>query len=180
MPREQFTLAPSRPAARAAERLFRRERLRIQRRLPGAVIHHVGATSVRNLPTKGDLDIVVRVAPSELAAADRALSGLYNRNTKNTRTDEFSSFLNNDTSPPLGVQLVAIGSEHDDFDLLRDQLRVSPLCRRKLARLKHRFHGRSMSRYRSAKAILIAEISVKEPLATLLATRRSRSKQPKT
>lgn len=176
MPRERFILSATRNAVRAAERLFRRERIRIRRCLPGVIIQHVGATSVRNLATKGDLDIVVRVPPSEFVSADRRLSRLYDRNKENPRTPDFASFLDNNATPPLGVQLVAIGSEHDDFDLLRDQLRVSAACRRALARLKRRFAGRPMDRYRRAKAAAIDKISKKEPLATLLATRHSRTR----
>jgi GrpB-like predicted nucleotidyltransferase (UPF0157 family) len=179
MPRELFHLSPTRPAARAAETLFRRERTRIRRRIPGAIIEHIGATAIRSFPTKGDLDIVVRVDSQEFPAADRALSRLYLRNAGNKRTPVFASFKDDEAHPPLGVQLVAIGSEHDDFDLLRDQLRISVSCRRTLARLKHRFAGRSMTRYRQAKGAAIEQISKKEPLATLLAGRRSRTKPVK-
>jgi len=179
MPRELFHLSPARPAARAAERLFRRERTRIRRRIPGAIIEHIGATAIRNFPTKGDLDIVVRISIDEFPAADRELSRLYIRNTANKRTAAFASFKDDQAHPPLGVQLVAIGAEHDDFDLLRDQLRVSVSCRRTLARLKRRFEGRSMNHYRRAKSAAIEQISKKEPLATLLAGRRSRSKPVK-
>lgn len=179
MPREILHLSPIRPAACAAEKLFRRERARIRRRIPGAIIEHIGATAIRNFPTKGDLDIVVRVTAEEFNAAERALSRLYLRNTGNKRTDAFASFKDDDAVPPLGVQLTAIGSEHDDFDLLRDQLRVSVSCRRSLARLKHRFVGRAMALYRRAKSAAIGQIAQKEPLATLLAARRSRAKPVK-
>lgn len=179
MPRELFQLTRARESARTAERLFRRERTRIRRRIPGAIIEHIGATAIRNFPTKGDLDIVVRVDTASFITAERALDRLYNRNTGSERTATFASFKNDDTNPPLGVQLVTIGSEHDDFDLLRDQLRVSVSCRRSLARLKHRFCGRSMDRYRRAKSQAIERISRREPLATLLETRRSRTKPVK-
>ncbi|MBN8596702.1 MAG: GrpB family protein [Planctomycetes bacterium] len=179
MPHELFQLAEARNSARAADRLFRRERTRIRRRIPGAIIEHIGATAIHNFPTKGDLDIVVRVDAPSFTAAERALARLYNRNAGSERTTTFASFKNDDTTPPLGVQLVAIGSEHDDFDLLRDQLRVSVSCRRTLARLKHRFRGRSMDRYRRAKSQAIEQIAKREPLATLLETRRSRSKPVK-
>lgn len=173
MKREYFQIAKTRTSARAAEKLFRRERLRIRRRLPGAIIQHVGATAVRNLPSKGDLDIVVRVEKQDFARACRSLRALYDENRENIRTDDFASFKSDEVTPALGVQLVVIGSEHDDFDLLRDQLRVSARCRRSLARLKRRFHNRAMPRYREAKAAEISLIFMREPLATLLASRRS-------
>jgi len=179
MPRELFHLSTTRTSARAAEKLFRRERTRIRRRIPGAIIEHIGATAIRNFPTKGDLDIVVRVNSDDFPAADRALSRLYLRNNENEHTTVFASFKDDQAHPPLGVQLVVIGSEHDDFDLLRDQLRISISCRHTLARVKHRFAGRPMSRYRRAKGTAIEQIATKEPLATLLAGRRSRTKPVK-
>ncbi|MFO0861747.1 MAG: GrpB family protein [Phycisphaerales bacterium] len=179
MTRELLTLASTRSAARGAERLFRRERVRIRRRVPRAIIVHVGATAVRGLPTKGDLDIVVRVEPAEFAQAERALAAMYERNTGSDRTATFAAFKADDRTTPLGVQLVAIASDHDDFDLLTDQLRVSSNCKRKLGRLKRRFAGRPMERYRAAKARVIGEIFEREPLATLAASRRSSGKTRK-
>ncbi len=172
-------LVPAGSAARVAERCFRRERVRIRRRLPAAIIQHIGATAIRGMPTKGDLDIVVRVDPSGFADAEQALARLYFRNYGSTRSPAFASFKDDRSSPPLGVQLVAIGSEHDDFDLLRDQFRVSASSRRAIARLKKRFHNRSMRRYRDAKSALIATLAAKEPLASLLAARRSGANNPK-
>jgi len=179
MPRELFHLSTTRTSARAAEKLFRRERTRIRRRIPGAIIEHIGATAIRNFPTKGDLDIVDRVNSDDFPAADRALSRLYLRNNENEHTTVFASFKDDQAHPPLGVQLVVIGSEHDDFDLLRDQLRISISCRHTLARVKHRFAGRPTVRYRRAKGTAIEQIATKEPLATLLAGRRSRTKPVK-
>lgn len=179
LPRETFQLNPHRAAATAVEKLFRKERIRIRRRLPGAIIEHVGATSVRAMPTKGDLDIVVRVDPASFVEAERQLVRLYHRNFQSERSSEFASFKDDRAVPPLGVQLVAIGSAHDDFDLVRDQLRVSASCRSMLSRTKKRFTGKSMSRYRRAKAAALEHIAKKEPLATLLAARRSRMLSPK-
>ncbi|MBX3389443.1 MAG: GrpB family protein [Phycisphaeraceae bacterium] len=169
----------TRDAALAAEKRFRRERTRIRRRLPGAIIEHVGATSVRAMPTKSDLDIVVRVDSASFSEAERRLLRLYRRNLQSERNSEFASFEDNRSTPPLGVQLVAIGSAHDDFDLIRDQFRVSASCRRSFARIKRRFSGKNMARYRRAKAAALERIAKKEPLATLLAGRRSRTPHPK-
>ncbi|MBS0192391.1 MAG: GrpB family protein [Phycisphaerales bacterium] len=171
--RELFQLCSYRESARAAEKLFRRERIRISRRLPGAIIEHCGATSVRRLATKGDLDIVVRVLPEDFLTAERALAGMYERNLGSDRSESFAAFLDERSRPQLGVQLVSIGSEHDDFDLLRDHLRVSPGCKRRFSLLKHRFAGRSTDRYRAAKGALIDFLRGREPLASLLASRRS-------
>ncbi|HEX8875873.1 MAG TPA: GrpB family protein [Phycisphaerales bacterium] len=153
--RELLTLVPARPAARAAERLFRWLRLRIARRVPGAVILHIGATALRGLPTKGDLDIVVRVHKSRFDDADRALSALFTRNLESDRNASFASFQDDASVPPLGVQLVVIGSEHDDFHVVASLMAADPALRRRVAMLKRRFDGRSMERYRAAKGKLL-------------------------
>lgn len=155
MPRETMRLVPNRPAARAAERLFRRLRLRIARRVPRGVILHIGATAIRGLATKGDLDLVVRVRPNDFPAADRALAALFDRNLGSDRSVSFAAFKDDHAAPPLGVQLVAIGSTHDDFHVLKDLVARDPALRWQLRLLKRRFHGRSMDRYRAAKGRLL-------------------------
>lgn len=156
--REILTLVAPGPARFAAERLFRRERRRIARRIPHAEILHIGATAVRGLPTKGDLDIVVRVGAAEFHRAERALSSLYDRNLGSDRNESFAAFKNDDAHPQLGVQLVVRDSEHDDFHRTRDLLAASPHLRRTLALLKRRHRGRSMDRYRAAKSRFIADL----------------------
>lgn len=73
--------------------MFRSLRPRLAVVLPSdAVIEHVGATAVSGCLTKGDLDISVQVDPQAFAAADLALSGLFERNAGSVRTDSFSAF----------------------------------------------------------------------------------------
>lgn len=152
---ETLQLVPDRPAARAAERLFRRLRVRIGRRVPRGIILHIGATAVRGLATKGDLDLVVRVSPPDFAAADWALAAMFDRNLSSDRDACFAAFKDDHASPPLGVQLVAIGSTHDDFHVLKELVKRSSTLRWQLRLLKLRFRGRSMSRYRAAKGRLL-------------------------
>lgn len=153
--REVLTLVAQRPAARAAERLFRRLRLRIARRAPAAEILHIGATALRGLPTKGDLDIVVRVPQSRFDHAERVLAALFARNLGSDRSNSFASFKDDGCVPPLGVQLVVIGSEHDDFHIVTSLIAADPSLRRRVVLLKRRFDGRSMERYRAAKGKLL-------------------------
>lgn len=155
MRNETMRLVPNRPAARAAERLFRRLRIRIARRVPRGVILHIGATAIRGLATKGDLDLVVRVSPNDFLAADRALAALFDRNLGSDRSPSFAAFKDDHTHPPLGVQLVAVGSGDDNFHTLKDLVARDPSLRWRLRLLKRRFHGHSMDRYRAAKGRLL-------------------------
>lgn len=153
--RQRFILVPARPAARAAERLFRTLRLTLRRRGLKAEVLHIGATALRGMPTKGDLDIVVRVPAMMFPQAERCLTRMLARNLGSDRTDRFAAFKDDDATPPLGVQLVAIGSEHDDFHIALNRLRSDSLIRWRLRLLKWRHDGRSMQRYRRAKGTLL-------------------------
>lgn len=155
MRRETMTLVPERPAARKAERLFRRLRPRIARRVPQGLIVHIGATAIRGLATKGDLDIVVRVRAADFAASERTLAAMFDRNLGSDRSASFAAFKDDDASPPLGVQLVAVGSTNDNFHTLKDLLVRDRNLRWRLQLMKRRFHGRSMDRYRAAKGRLL-------------------------
>lgn len=145
-------------AAEPAQRLFAQEEQRIRRRLPGALVEHIGATSVPGLITKGDLDIAVRVAAGGFEAADRALAEMYPRNRGNERTGTYSSFADDAVTPPLGVQVCVIGGPEDFFVSLRDLLCTRPDLVGRLNELKRSFDNRPMADYRAAKSVFIESI----------------------
>jgi GrpB-like predicted nucleotidyltransferase (UPF0157 family) len=97
------------------QRAFEDHQRRLQRLLPEADIQHIGGTSVPGSLTKGDLDIQIRVTQSGFAAAEKAISENYSRNDGSICTANFASFKDDSLSPPLGIQLTAIGSECDVF-----------------------------------------------------------------
>lgn len=121
----------------AAER-WKIESERILALLPQADVQHVGSTAVPGSLTKGDIDIQVRVPQDAFDEADAKLAGVYRRNTRSIRTSTFSAFEDPDASPPLGVQLTAIGGELDILWKMRevllrrpDLVAVRPCVRRK-------------------------------------------------
>ena len=123
---------------------------------PNAEIEHIGATAVPGCLTKGDLDILVRVARADFAAAEAALAARFDRNLGSVRTSEFAAFADEAADPPLGVQLAVRGGELDDFLAFRDLLRADPALLAAYNALKRRHHGGSMQAYRSEKDALIA------------------------
>ncbi|MFD0988061.1 GrpB family protein [Methyloligella solikamskensis] len=154
-----FRLADMEAAREAADRLFAETSESLRRVLPEtAEIHHVGATAVPGCVTKGDLDIVVRVRLPDFAAADRVLSARYARNSGSIRTETFSAFEKPDASPALGIQLTAIGGEHDFFHLFVSRLLADPQLVSRYNALKRRFEGKPMEDYRAAKSDFIGQV----------------------
>ena len=145
-----------------ADQLFAREEARIRAELPAAEIVHVGSTAIAGSLTKGDLDIAVRVSPSQFAEAERRLSRMYARNTGSDRNDVFSAFMDASTDPELGVQLVVIGSDYDRFGAWLELLRASAQLRREYDDLKRLHEGEPMDVYRAAKSQFI-EARLGEP-----------------
>jgi GrpB-like predicted nucleotidyltransferase (UPF0157 family) len=156
---EVFILHSSSEDARlAACRLFVEVRRSLQNILPSSDIRHVGATVIPNCLTKGDLDIVVRVAAIDFASANDILSKAFKRNEGSVSTDDFAAFQDANTSPHLGIQLTTMGGPFDVFHIFAEALRSDPTLVAAYNDLKRRFVGRPMSDYRMAKDRFVAEV----------------------
>lgn len=153
---ENFNLRPHDEAERLASDAFNAFVRAWQCNLPAsAVIEHVGATAVPGCLTKGDLDICIRIASIDFEAADQLLAQKFERNFGSVRDGTFSAFKNDDQNPPLGVQLVAMGSDLDFFVAFRDRLRENEGLLSSYNDLKQRYEGRDMDDYRNANADFI-------------------------
>jgi len=108
-----------------AERAATEHRRRILERLPGAEIHHVGATAVPGALTKGDVDLTVRVDGHEFLTSRVELGCIYLVHQPENWTPTYASFIDPEAGdPPVGVQLVVRGSPDDRLFIgLRDLLR---------------------------------------------------------
>ncbi|MBN8911371.1 MAG: GrpB family protein [Rhizobiales bacterium] len=159
-PESDFSLHPDHDRARAdAERLFERIAAELRRTLPASAdIRHIGATAVPGCLTKGDLDIVVRVAAEDFCAADAALAARFARNVGSKRSESFSSFEDGSTSPHLGIQLTTAGGEDDYFHLFVDALRQDPELVTQYNALKRDFDGQPMDIYRAAKSAFVTRV----------------------
>lgn len=155
-----FAIHPDTAAAcAAADQLFARTAATLREVLPASAdICHIGATAIPGCLTKGDLDLVVRVAQGDFDRADEALAKLFARNLGSTRTATFSAFEDPAASPPLGIQLAAIGSPDDCFHLFAQALLKDAALVAQYNDLKRHFDGRPMAEYRSAKDAFIAEV----------------------
>ncbi len=128
-------------------------------RLPASAdIAHIGSTAIPGCLTKGDLDVCVRADREDVASIDALLAARYARNAGSFRSAEFSAFKDDNRQPPLGVQLVARGSELDVFVRFRDCLLRDPHLVATFNALKRGYAERPMASYRQAKADFIAGV----------------------
>lgn len=142
----------------AAVGAFERHRERILSHIPYATVDHIGSTAIPGAITKGDLDIQVRVQPATFKDADRVLASMYERNIDSSRTDTFSSFLDDSEELPIGVQLTVVGSEFDDFLWFRDLMVSNAEYLKAYNRLKTSCEGLDMDEYRLRKSRFIGDL----------------------
>jgi GrpB-like predicted nucleotidyltransferase (UPF0157 family) len=142
----------------AVDLLWRSERKKLLRLLPGADVQHVGSTAVPGSLTRGDLDIQVRVPAADFDAAEAVLASHYQRNDRSDRATSFASFTDEKAAPPLGVQLTAIDGPQDRFHRFRDVLRAHPQLREAYDALKLGWEGRPRAGYRAEQAAFFAEL----------------------
>jgi GrpB-like predicted nucleotidyltransferase (UPF0157 family) len=142
-----------------AEILYGAVAERLKNSMPkDANIQHIGATAVSNCLTKGDLDICVRVKSEDFLPCDVTLAQSFARNTNSETNEFFSSFKNEQTNPPLGIQLVVIGSPLDTFVKFRDLLNSEKELREHYNQLKLYYNGKPMQNYRRAKNDFIEKL----------------------
>lgn len=137
----------------AADHAAAQHRHRILERLPGAEIHHVGATAVPGALTKGDLDLAVRVDRQEFLTSCVELGCVYLVHQPENWTPTYASFSDPETTdPPVGVQLVVRESADDLlFVALRDLLRSDPELLASYNDFKRAHEGATYEDYTDAK-----------------------------
>jgi len=113
----------------------------------------MGSTAVPGLLTKGDLDLLVRVPAAQFDEAVVALESRYSIHQPENWTEAYASFAApEEDDPPVGVQLVAAGSESDlAFVCARRALRSRPELVERLNALKRSFEGGDPEAYVAAK-----------------------------
>jgi GrpB-like predicted nucleotidyltransferase (UPF0157 family) len=153
-------IRPAEDIEQAAREAYDEHRARIAELLPDAQIEHVGATSVPGALTKGDVDLLVRVAAGELDAAAAALGALYAVHQEENWTPTFASFVDPDPPGlPVGIQLAASGSAEDAlFGPFRDALIRDPALLEEYNALKLRLDGEQYDRYTEEKAAFIERV----------------------
>ena len=155
----KITLIAESDIAPQVRRALARVLTKIRSLLPKAEIEHIGATAIPGALTKGDLDVMVRVPPSQFPAAVTQLKTAFSIKQPKNWNGSFASF-GDDTGYglPLGVQLVAKNSESDFFLFLRDHFIQYPKALKAYNQLKIRHAGKGSQAYWKAKHIFLSAI----------------------
>jgi GrpB-like predicted nucleotidyltransferase (UPF0157 family) len=155
----RVVLRPVSELAPQVERILGRVTAQLGALLPGAEVHHVGATALPGALTKGDVDVLVRVAPSGFGAAAEVLGRHFAVKQPANWTASFASFGDDDGHElPLGIQLVAEGGEEDFFLYLRDYFLAHPDALREYDRLKETHAPGGAEAYWRAKCEFLGAI----------------------
>ena len=125
---------------------------------PEVDIHHIGATSVPGLLTKGGLDILIRVEPGSFESAAKALDKSYLRNTRSIRTRDFTAYIIDGDDLDIGIQLAAKGGAFDFFSSFQEKLSRSQTLRTQYNDLKRAAWPSGPDEYRNAKTRFIRSV----------------------
>ena len=125
---------------------------RLSQLVPSAEFHHIGATAIPGSLTKGDVDVLLRVALPEFLPSAEILQRHYVVNQPENWTGVFASFKDDTSFPfPLGIQLVVKDSESDFFLFLIDYFTSDPRHLAEYNRIKVEFAPLGDDEYRNAK-----------------------------
>ncbi len=140
-------------------RLLARLLPQLRHLLPAAEIEHIGATAIPGAITKGDVDVMARVAPAEFRSAADALGAHFAIRQAENWTPDFASFGDDrGYGLPLGIQLVAKDTEADLFCFLRDHFIANPAALTDYNNLKIRHAAEGADAYWAAKNDLFTKI----------------------
>lgn len=133
--------------------------VRIKKALPHAEVDHVGSSAIKNAISKGDLDILVRVNKESMDEGIQALPNLGFKIKEDTlRTDSLCMTFTNEFPQDVAVQLVARGSEFEDFFHFRDRLNSKPELVEQYNQLKRESTGLELYKYRAKKSAFIQKV----------------------
>lgn len=139
----------------AHEALFLKYESAIKNLLPEARVEHIGASSIPRAISKGDLDIFVGVAVSQLDNNVRQLMTLgFQEKVDTLRTPELC-MLESNAIEDVAIQVVANGSEFECFLTFRDALCSNTILVQQYNELKISCEGWSQDVYRQKKSAFI-------------------------
>ena len=155
----KITLTPESDLAPQVQVALARVAAQIHSLLPKVEVEHIGATAIPGALTKGDLDVMVRVPPSQFLVAVAKLKTVFVVKQPKNWNESFASF-GDDTAYglPLGVQLVIWDSESDFLLYLRDHFIQLPHALEAYNQLKLRHADKGPEAYWKAKHIFLSAI----------------------
>jgi GrpB-like predicted nucleotidyltransferase (UPF0157 family) len=155
---EPVMLEPVDKLAAAADKIVVEFENLLRALLPTCQLEHIGATSMPDGVTKGDIDINIRVLPDDFPRAVETLRGLFPVAQPQNWTESFASFSDTSRPLPVGLQVTVLGSPEDFLVPLRDLMRREAELRREYDRVKRDAAPLGPDGYWAAKDALLTEI----------------------
>lgn len=151
-------LTPSEYQAEIAAR-FEEVRAVISALVPEGRIEHVGSSAIPGAVSKGDLDICLIVPPSAHAGiVSRLIAHGYQEQQDTLRTPELCMLNSPASSAEHAIQIVASGSEFEDFIQFRDALLEDSALVEQYNEVKSQSWSLGNESYRAAKSAFIAAV----------------------
>jgi GrpB-like predicted nucleotidyltransferase (UPF0157 family) len=119
--------------------------------VPALDIEHIGATSLPDGLTKGDVDVNLRVDAGQFDHVVAMLSTRFGIAQPQNWTATYASFSDDRRALPVGIQVTVKGSNDDFLVMLRDRLRSDADLRREYNHLKHQNSSAGADVYWQAK-----------------------------
>jgi len=155
----KLTFRPSSELHERALAIFEAERRRLADLAPGGELVLTGATSLPAALTRGDIDLHLRVPPSDFTTAVEALKQPYRVVHPQIWTESLATFEVPDAPLPTGVAVTPIGSEHDiRFTKSWALLAHAPQLLEAYNDLKRRYEGGDVDAYEAAKSAFFTEL----------------------
>ena len=139
-------------------RLYNIHRARIIELCPFAEVIHVGSTAIKGFPTKGDLDINVRVLEEDFQRALELLKNDYIEKLGTLQCDVLRYLIPiiNNEKFDIGIQVTIFGSEYDMFCLFNELLRFNASISDAYSQIKARYGKIPDDEYRKEKTDVIS------------------------
>jgi GrpB-like predicted nucleotidyltransferase (UPF0157 family) len=126
--------------------------------LPACQIEHIGATSLPDGLTKGDVDVNIRASQGDFPVVVETLRGHFSVAQPHNWTESYASFVDSSRTLPVGLQVTVLGSPDDFLVPLRDLMRRDAELRHEYDRLKRDAVHLGPDGYWRAKNTLLTEI----------------------
>lgn len=141
------------------EKLFERVKSDIFNSVAFSRFEHIGASSIKNSVSKGDLDIFVGVDRDRFNEAIAKLKehGFYEK-SNTLRTDELCMLITEKYNYDVALQVVVNGSEFEDFIVFRDFMLQRPDLVEELNQLKRTCRSLESEQYRKIKSEWVENI----------------------
>lgn len=124
--------------------------------IPADQFHEVGSTAVAGVIGKQDLDFLVLVPKADFLTTRAALDQMFQRNAEQLSNAVYQGYIVS-SEPDVAVQLTIKGGPNDNFLEFVELLRGNDRLITRYNKLKEKFDGQPMDKYRAAKRAFIEQ-----------------------